>query len=115
MYRQFDGYPACAGREIAAFLNGMDVVNGYGSDTPVKAANGMGCLAAQIVSHFKGNSIGNFYLHPASQRSVGEAYTYTITFDKNTGLMIRCRDVCMKKTIFFGCVSQFTEFCSNAS
>lgn len=113
MYRQFDGYPSGAGKEIAEFLDGMVIVNGFGSHTPKKAANGMGCLAAQLIAHFK-EEIGGFYLHPASTRNCGEEYIYTITIDKNKGLMVRCRDVWEKKTIFFGTVPDFKKFCDKS-
>ena len=61
LYRQFDGHFESMGQELADFLNEMAVVNGIGSGTPVKAANGMGCLAAQLVKYFK-EDIGNVYL-----------------------------------------------------
>ena len=76
LYRQYDGYPTGHGADLKEFLDGFMVVNGYGSDDPPKAANGMGCLAAQIVSHFK-SGIGGFYLYPAKTRDCGEEYIYT--------------------------------------
>lgn len=62
MYRQFDGYIGGHGAELFEFLENLVVVNGIGNRTPAKAANGMGCLAAQIVEHFK-DGIGGIYLH----------------------------------------------------
>ena len=61
MYRQFDGYPSGHGQELAEFLMPFKVINGIGSgqDVPGKFANGMGCLAAQMIAHFK-NSVGGF-------------------------------------------------------
>ena len=64
MYRQYDGYMAGHGLELAEFLAPFTVVNGLGGDTTKKVANGMPCLAAQMVSHFKGDEPGQFYLHP---------------------------------------------------
>ena len=64
MYRQYDGYLAGHGLELAEFLKPFKIVNGLGASTPDKVANGMGCLAAQMVSHFKGDGPGQFYLHP---------------------------------------------------
>ena len=64
MYRQFDGYPSGHGVELAKFLEGMVIVNGYNSDDKRKIANGMGCLAAQLVSYFK-VGVGRFYLESA--------------------------------------------------
>ncbi|MEP6789506.1 MAG: hypothetical protein ABJB40_13790 [Acidobacteriota bacterium] len=80
LYRQMDGYPTGHGTDLKEFLDGMSVVNGYGSSTPKGAANGMGCLAAQIIAHFK-DGIGNFYLYPAGTRDCGEEYIYTIYLD----------------------------------
>ena len=51
LYRQFDGYPEGHGRELAEFLSGYKFTKGK-IDNP-KTANGMDCLAAQIVAHFK--------------------------------------------------------------
>jgi len=49
---------------------------------PGKVANGMGCLAAQIVAHFK-DGAGGIYLFPAGSRNCGEDYTYLVTGDTN--------------------------------
>ena len=60
-YRQMDGYFEDHGQDLQDFLSEMVVVNGYGTNTPSKAANGMGCLAAQLIAHFK-NGIGGIYI-----------------------------------------------------
>ena len=52
MYRQMDGYPSGHGADLAEFLAPIKMVNGLGSDAE-SVANGTGCLAAQIVAHFK--------------------------------------------------------------
>ena len=83
MYRQMDGYPKGHGLDLAEFLSGMVIVNGIGSATPAKAANGVGCLAAQVVAHFK-NDIGNIYLYPAGARN----YRYYIEVNKSIYLKI---------------------------
>jgi len=62
MYRQFDGYPSGHGAELADFLLPIDLINGFEiADQGRKAANGMGCLAAQLVVHFKSDAGG--FLH----------------------------------------------------
>lgn len=61
MYRQMDGYFDGMGQDLADFLDGFTIVKGFGSSTPEKAANGMECLAAQLVKHFK-DGIGGIYL-----------------------------------------------------
>ena len=81
MYRQFDGFPEGHGVELATFLDGFKVVNGIG-ERRTKLANGEGCLAAQIVLHFKGSMkdgpVGQFYLYPSGTRDVGEEYVYIV-------------------------------------
>ena len=63
MYRQYDGYPSGHGNKLAEFLAPITLVNGINNQTPKKSANGMGCLAAQLVAHFK-QEIGGIYLEP---------------------------------------------------
>lgn len=53
MYRQYDGYPSGHGQELADYLKTFRITNGISGD-PINTANGMACLAAQIVAHFKG-------------------------------------------------------------
>lgn len=79
MYRQFDGYIDGHGAELFHFLKGMVVVNGLSDPEPEKVANGLGCLAAQIVAHFK-KSAGGFYLHtPTNEEyNLWQEYTYTV-------------------------------------
>jgi hypothetical protein len=81
MYRQYDGYVAGHGRDVADFLDGRVIVNGFGSNTPEKASNGMGCMAASLVDYFK-DGIGNIYLYPASAKDCGQDYEYHIYQDK---------------------------------
>lgn len=75
-YRQMDGYPEGHGKELAEFLKGFTIVNGYGQVTD-KMANGMDCLALQIVAHFK-EGIGGFYAIKHNSKGHGEEYTYTV-------------------------------------
>lgn len=65
MYRQFDGYPAGHGVDLAEFLNSGEMVNGIRMDGPQNVFNGMGDLAAQMVAHFKIGA-GGFYLYPTN-------------------------------------------------
>lgn len=106
LYRQFDGYPSGHGSELAEFLRGRVVVNGLGSDTPKKASNGMGCLAASLVAHFK-NSIGGFYIHPIEyDQYCGQDYEYhvydNLVVVKNPG-----------EVIFSGTWDALHDFCSD--
>ncbi len=79
MYRQFDGYPSGHGAELKEFLDGMVVINGIPGDPPKKFANGIPCLAAQLIANFKKDQKGGFYLHAAGTRDCGEEYVYTIS------------------------------------
>lgn len=79
MYRQFDGYPSGHGQELAEFLKGIIVVNGISGDM-AKIANGAGCLAAQIVAHFK-TEPGGIYIEPQNTE-IGEGleeFVYYVT------------------------------------
>jgi len=100
MYRQYDGYLSGHGAELAEFLQDFNVVNGYNSDTPKRSANGMGCLAAQLITHFK-DGIGNIYIHHPDDKDCGEEYTYTI-YEKDGKVRIRAYDVWAKNIIFDG-------------
>lgn len=83
MYRQYDGYPTGHGVELATFLATGKMVNGIGMDSDVLQFNGMGCLSAQVISHFKKGS-GGFYLQSVSYGS-GEDYRYEVIsgYDEN--------------------------------
>jgi len=62
LYCHYDGYLDGVGKNISNFLKDMTVVNGLNGGIP-KVANGMGCLAAQLISNWK-TEAGNFYLTP---------------------------------------------------
>lgn len=78
IYRQMDGYPDGHGADLADFLRGRALVNGFGAGTPEKASNGMGCLAASLVRTLKGDEIGSIYLEPPGSEDHGEEYVYTV-------------------------------------
>jgi hypothetical protein len=119
LYRQYDGYPSGHGRELAEFLDGFKVVNGIGRET-TRIANGMGCLAAQVVAHFK-DSVGGFYIHSVDSTECGQDYEYHV-YQKDKELRVRVTDrgcnlfgLTMSDTnegIFDGTATEFLEFCS---
>ena len=76
MYRQFDGYPSGHGAELAEFLAGLKLVNGFGNNGR-GLANGMGCLAAQMIAHFK-DGVGGFYIHSVLETDLGQDYEYHV-------------------------------------
>lgn len=80
LYRQFDGYPSGHGQDLLDFVKERTIVNGYNlQQTSQSFANGMGCLAAQIVAYFK-EGIGHFYLYPANTKmdDVWAEYEYEV-------------------------------------
>ena len=122
MYRQYDGYPSGHGAEIAEFLSQFEMGNGIpvGKTFEKKYANGMGCLAAQLVSNFK-QEAGQFYLYPTSAVDCGQDYEYHI-YQGTEGLRVRITDrgcnmfgLTMSDkndAIFDGSLAEFTSFCT---
>jgi hypothetical protein len=106
MYRQYDGYPEGHGIELAEFLMSGEMVNGY-SDNDAKQFNGMGCLAAQMIVHFK-KSVGGFYIHAVTDTECWQDYEYHVyenrVLVKNPGVII-----------FSGTYKEFSTFCSTAN
>lgn len=73
LYRQMDGYPDGHGADLRHICRGVTIVNGMCSDDPIPSANGMGCLAAQIVAALKTERGGHYVTHDCSDWS-GYAY-----------------------------------------
>lgn len=126
MYRQFDGYPHGGhGQELAEFLLPLKLTNGISGD-PTATANGMGCLAAQIVMYFKNNithairdknwntigryesHAGGIYLYPTSETVCGQDYEYHVYSNK----VEIFETFTNKKKIFSGTWKEFNEYCS---
>ena len=104
MYRQYDGYPDGHGVDLAEFLDDFNVVNGLGADRyKVKTANGAGCLAAQLVQHFK-DGPGNIYLEQLNGEpgDSWEEYIYTIYPKDSEPLYISIYDVFKDECVFVG-------------
>ena len=107
MYRQFDGYPSGHGLELAEFLNSFDeVVNGLPVGDNRKLANGMGCLAAQMIANFK-DSAGGFYIHAVTDIDCGQDYEYHLYENK-----VVVQDP--GEVIFEGNWNEFQKFCAEA-
>jgi len=114
MYRQMDGYIDGHGHDLAEFCEDIVIVNGIGVNKPRRIANGMACLAAQIVAHFK-DGAGGFYLHPAGTRDCGEDYTYTVSQVPNDGKIDGEHTVHIGveshgATVFDGSASELVDF-----
>jgi len=120
LYRQYDGYPTGHGAELADFLSDFVVVNGYTGKETTRIANGMGCLAAQLIAHFK-NGVGQFYIHSVDATDCGQDYEYHV-YQKDKELRVAVTDRgCnffgltqsdRKETLFDGPVADFVRFCS---
>jgi len=106
MYRQYDGYPEGHGRELAEFLMSGEMVNGF-SDDNAKQFNGMGCLAAQMIAHFK-KSVGGFYIHPVTDTECWQDYEYHVYENR---VVIKNPNT----VIFSDTYEQFSTFCSTAN
>ena len=83
MYRQFDGYMSGHGAELAEFLHDRKLVNGlsFEDQNNPKVSNGMGCLAAQLLAHFK-QTPGSFYIHAVDDTHCGQDYEYHVFPDR---------------------------------
>jgi len=91
LYRNMDGYPKIHGKQLAEFLAGSTMVNGIDLNEHGKVHNGMSCLAASVVAHFK-HGAGDFYLYPAGTRDCDERYIYEVTGELDQEPTIRCSD-----------------------
>lgn len=85
IYKQFDGYFSGIGENLKQRFGNHAIVNGFGfGDTDKTTANGMGCLAAQLVAFIK-EGIGNVYLENEPSK---EYHDYTIYKNEFQGLNI---------------------------
>lgn len=91
IYNQFDGYPTGIMEDIAYFLHGMSafekcIVDGYNQEDEVNGNfNGMGDLAAQLITFLKTNhkrykiKVGGYYIVNLEHK---ESYHYIIKAGK---------------------------------
>ena len=107
LYRQHDGYTDGHGAELLAFLEPMTIVNGITTGL-TNIANGSGCLAAQLVSHFK-DGVGGFYIMAPLGEEMENDYTYKI-YVSGGPVYISMEVWNWEDLIFSGNVSEFKEF-----
>jgi len=107
MYAQYDGYPDGLGLDLAKFLKDISLVNGISINEKRKIANGLGCLAAQVIAHLK-DGPGGIYVYPPKARDCGEEYIYTIE-EKEGKINLICFDVYYKKVLFCGSPVDFIK------
>ena len=100
IYNHYDSYPEGLGLDLAEFLKDFKVVNGWGGDEN-KIANGMGCLAAQLIVYMK-NGPGSVYLQKPSEDTGWAEYVYYIWAADNKGVWISIFDTYDDKCIFVG-------------
>lgn len=110
LYRQFDGYPTGHGKDLADFLNGFRIVNGYSYEDRQqdKVANGMGCLAAQTIAYFK-NGIGGFYI--VDGNDCWQDYDYLVKLDGDGKLWVKIVGFGEKTVLDWSSVEDFREYC----
>lgn len=117
MYRQFDGYLSGHGKELFSFLDGMQIINGISGQRKGEAANGAGCLAAQMVAHFK-TKIGGIYLYPIDQDDCGQDYEYHLTvtekdWSSDAEGSVSVKVISYGEVLFDGSVPDFGRFCGS--
>lgn len=114
LYRQYDGYIEAHGRELAEFLAGKKLVNGYGRES-TELANGMGCLAASLVANFK-ETVGGFYIHSVTETECGQDYEYHVYENRvkvlGPGSIFNPGP---NDNLFEGTWAEFAEFCKVAA
>ena len=105
MYRQFDGYLEGHGQELANFLNELTIGNGISGKAELFSfANGMGCLAAQMIVNFK-KSPGGFYIYPVElDQACWQEYEYHV-YEKQVVVKNPT------EVIFEGSYEEFMSFC----
>jgi hypothetical protein len=111
IYRQYDGYPSGHGHELAQFLDSKNLVNGFGEQNSFQA-NGMGCLAAQLIVQLK-HGVGGIYIYaPMVGRDHWQDYEYHVYEDKV--IVQNCNTVYdsgHNQVIFDGTWEDFAQFC----
>ena len=104
MQKHSDGQTYAYGAQLARFLCAKQIVQGIPCGDTSTLANGVECLAAQLVAHFK-QGCGGIYLVPLQR--VGECnYEYHVT--QNNVQVLH-----YGSPIFKGTHAQFEDFCNN--
>lgn len=110
MYRTSEGYLNEHGAELKKHFGDVKIINGISTKIDnSKNANGMECLAAQIVAHFK-KGIGDVYLHEVVNENKilkdCSYYTY-ILYNKNG--MLYCKVYSWKSLIYDGALNNLPD------
>ena len=90
IYKHWDGYIKDGfGENIYNFLKDKKIVDSI-SNRDSEQFNGMGCLAASLIAHFK-KGPGDVYIERNDLEDYGADYIYELNFEKNC-LMFKCSD-----------------------
>ena len=109
MYRHYDGDPAWHGLDLAYYLKDFEIINGISRKYKMGThANGIGCLAAQMVVAFKTN-VGDIYLRPNEGGAGDEDYIYTVFPKEGEDIYISIYKVYTKECIFVGTPHQLID------
>ena len=106
IYNHYDSYPEGLGVDLSKFLNELKVVNGLG-DRTVRVANGMGCLAAQLVADMK-TEPGQVYLYKPNEDKGWAEYVYYIWVAERKDIWLSIFDY-YDNCIFVGKPSKLIE------
>tara|TARA_R110000868_G_scaffold61189_18_gene186107 strand:- start:223 stop:621 length:399 start_codon:yes stop_codon:yes gene_type:complete len=113
LYRQHDGYLSGHGMELLEFLEPLKMVNGYSIGEP-NQANGAGCLAAQMVAHFK-VGVGGFYINsPMVEGLYENDYTYIVKVHGGESISIEVHEY-SERIFEEGSIESFKEFIVEAA
>ena len=112
LYRQMDGYIEGHGVDLLKFLEPITIVNGITTGM-TNIANGSGCLAAQLVAHFK-NGVGGFYIQTPMGDENENDYTYKI-YVSGGPVYISMQVWHWDDLIFSGNVPEFKKFVEDNS
>lgn len=102
-----DGYPSGHGKELKDFLTSIKMVNGL-SFNQTNVANGMECLAAQLIAELK-TEAGSIYLYNPNKDMSHYSYKYVVypsDYSDNPEICIKCLNS-SDEVIFNGLVSEF--------
>lgn len=103
-YKQFDSYIKGYGQDLYDFLSNIQLVNGYSKEHENSGyANGMGCLSAQLIKHFK-NGIGGYYI---TNKSDIQEYNYYI-YTNDSIIMVKI--IYDDEALFDGTIDELVKF-----
>ncbi len=109
MYSHWDGYPEGFPLEVMQWLSGIAITNGLHTNTE-NTANGVSCLAAQMIAKFK-TEPGNIYIYnPNMRHRLCEDYIYYIFIDNDSIRITVIRsDGDENTTVFESAISDYIQ------